>query len=403
MREFKLAIAFAVAFAGVGQALAAVASCPGDDGCAQDVITKVTQVLPAPPSNPASAPSAAFSDATLTRNVKYSVELKHYPNPEPFSEVDITIETAVTGNGSSTAPIVSVSTATLGGPTGPVLSNTSPGCTRSSDTKFSCQFVFSTPFNTDGQTISFDVIVKTPTSVTNPNDPQLQIKTLASWKEPNGEIETDPTGSLLTSTNLTAPDPFVAETVLVAPGTVTTGTTVGVLSCTSASDPNRWINILKVPTAAGSVSVNLNPFTGAPSSANYFSTLAIPGQKFGEGIPWYSRDAASKLLVITQKRHKCTIGSGQGTVKDALIGLATKTYYKPDHVVYWRNTTPPNSILKNPPPGYGLDPVFLPVPLCLVSGGPYLGEPCILYEYIDAGRNLIRVFYANENGKYATD
>jgi hypothetical protein len=284
---------------------------------------------------------------------------------------------------------------------GAALTNTTPPCVISTATRVECTFNFNPAFdgNNPQATITFDLTVQSPTGAPAPSlQPTLNITTKTSYTEASGSPEPE-FYSLTGSTNLTVPDPTVVATYLPAPGTVTTGTTQGVLSCTSASDPNRWINVLKVPTAAGSVSVNLNPFSGAPLSANYFSTLAIPGQVFGDGIRWYSQDAASKLLVITQKRHKCTIGSGQGTAKDALIGLATKTYYKPDHVTYWPYTQPP--IQKNPPTG--TEPVFQRVPLCLVSGGPYLGEPCLFYEYIDAGRNLIRVFYANENGKYATD
>jgi hypothetical protein len=433
MRALKLAFVFVAAlFCGIASAFAATSSSSpcvttdgNDDGVGVcDITARVVQV--SPPAQGASAPSVALSNTTQTNYVKYTITLMHYAvRTEGFSQVVFKADTAVNADGAGPADFVKVGDPVVANAGTPSLPSPIPACQilTTGPWKLQCTFNFNplfdnalntpptnvlnktcgnTPLGTDEilcATISFDVTVKSPTGSSTGT---LDLITETRYSDAIGNPESEYYALTTTGlTQLTVPDPTVVATYLPAPGTVTTGTTQGVLSCDLGReiDPNRWINIVKVPAEA-QVGVNLKPFTDAtlPSGTTLFSTLAIPGQVFGDGIPWYSQLAASKLLVITQKRHKCTIGSGNGTFKDTLIGLATKTYYKPDHVVYWPHT----NILKNPPPGMGADPVFLPVPLCLVSGGPYLGEPCILYEYIDAGRNLIRVFYANENGRYGT-
>jgi hypothetical protein len=387
----------------------AFATCvPNDDDCAKDVITTVLQVVPAPPIE--GTPSAAFSNATLTRNVKYKVELKHYFRTEVFPEVYLQLDTSVLGNtgiGAGPGPIVSWSAPTLGGPTGASL--TSSVCTPSlSNTRINCTFVFNPtqPFSLENQTINFDVLVQSPTQGATLSSPTLNVITLTSWKEPGseGEIESDPTGALTTTTALTTPDPTVAETVLTAPGTVTTGTTQGAATC---SQP--WVTSVKVPAAA-QVGVNLNRVPVIdddllPLNAIFFSRIQIPDaagapQLFGVGTHWYDPDAKSKLVVNTLRRDKCTIGSGMGTVKDALLILQEKIYYKPD--------------IPYPPRVPEVPPVYKPLHLCLVTSGPYPGEPCIVYAQVYTKFNLPNVpnkldflgdhewvIFSNENGKIA--
>lgn len=395
MRKLKLVIVFAVAaFGGIGSAFATVATGPcvgpsDDPGGVCDITARVVQVVPPPPSE--GDPSVALSNTTQTNYVKYRVTLEHYADRrEGFSQVVFKADTLVAASNAGPAKFVAASAAAIANAGSAVLQNPTTACAVSTtDPKhIDCTFNFSPPFdnpadNSAQATITFDVTVQSPTA---DSAGTLNLKTETRYTEAGGQPEPEYYALTTTGlTQLTVPDPTVVATYLPTAGTVTTGTTQGAPTCTSSSDPNRWINTVKVPAEA-QVGVNLNRIAGEPypPATQYFSTLAIPGQVFGEGIHWYDRGAASSLLVITQIRHKCTIGSGNGTLKDALIGLKDRVYYKPDH------PTPHN-------PNQEYKPVYF----CLVSGGPKLGEPCLLYEYFDKGRNLVRVLYANENGKYA--
>jgi hypothetical protein len=390
MRRLKLAIIFAVAaFGGINPAFATDSD-----------ITTGVQSLPA---------SASLSTTTQPTFVSYRITLSPYTatSNETFNPVYFTATTTVVGSDSDDS--VGDQTAAFVSPPA--------GCVLSGSTTINCTFSPGLSSAGIGGSPSaslpkiFTVVVQVPTA-----GGRIKFVSETRWFElvghgdcgvapsfplpvvPIGSACYETEGAKTIYTTLNPADPQVVDTYLPAPGTVTTGETQGVLTCNDRNtDPNRWINIVKVPAEA-QVGVNLKPFTDTtpPAGTMLFSTLAIPGQVFGDGIRWWFHDAASKLLVITQKRHRCTIGSGQGTLKDGLIGLAQRPYYKPDHPVFWPGTTIP----KNPPQGQ-TEPVFQHVPFCLVSGGPYLGDPCLLLEYYDSGRNLIRVFFANENGKYA--
>jgi hypothetical protein len=209
-----------------------------------------------------------------------------------------------------------------------------------------------------------------------------------------------------TYTALTTPDPTVVETyVPVAGGTVITGANQGAATCVAG---NKFVTIVKVPQPA-QVGVNLNrvPIVDddVPTNTLFFSKIQIPDllnnpQLFGEGTRWYDHDAKTKLVVNTLRRDKCTIGSGNGTLKDALLILKEKIYYKPDIPYY--------------PAAPEFPPVYKPLLLCFVTSGPYPGQPCIVYGKVYTKFNLPNVpnkldylgdhewvIFSNENGRIA--
>ncbi len=260
-------------------------------------------------------------------------------------------------------------------------------------------------------TITFDLTVQSPTgapaSMVYPSTLNLASTTTVVEV---GESPEPEYYSLTTTLTLTVPDPTVVETyVPVAGGTVTTGSQGGAATCLGGalgSDPNKWVTIVKVPEPA-QVGVNLNRSlvddTDVPLNTIFFSRIQIPNltnpsgdpQLFGVGTRWYDPDAKTKLVVNTLRRDKCTIGSGLGTLKDALLILKEKIYYKPDK--------PYDAAPENPP-------VYKQVLLCLVTSGPYPGQPCILYARVYSKFVTSNSAYwgdhewvilSNENGKIA--
>lgn len=394
---------------------------PSDDGydangwiC--DITAKVEQVVPAAASAPG---SAALSSPTQTNYVKYRVTLSHYTlRREAFNQVKFVADTVVSAGTAgpakffaASAPIVANSgnAAILVPPNG-----NSCVISGAALNHIECTFDFDPskqgfdypPTGTISSllqpTITFELTVQSPTGTTLGT---LKVNSITRYSESGGSSEPESYG-VSTLTNLTVPDPTVVDTYVPTAGTVTTGAQSGAATCVEG---NKWVTIVKVPEAA-SVSVNLNPDGTLPTGTTFFSKVGIPNQLFGVGTKWYDHDAVNKLLVVKLRRDKCTIGSGNATAKDALLILKEKIYYRPDHVVYWPGT----SILKNPPPGLGPDPVYLPLNLCLVTGGPYPGEPCIVFAQVYTKFNLPNVpnadslyrgdfewvIFANENGRY---
>ena len=104
-------------------------------------------------------------------------------------------------------------------------------------------------------------------------------------------------------------------------------------------------------------------------------------------------------MVNTLRRDKCTIGSGTGSLKDGLLILKEKIFYKPD-IPYAAALEP--------------TPVYKQLLLCLVTSGPYPGQPCIVYAQVYTRFNLPNVpnkmdylgdhewvIFSNENGRIA--
>jgi hypothetical protein len=409
MRRLKLAIVFVAGlFGGITGAFAstAVYGCvnTGDDPehGACDIIPSVVQV--APPAVGASAPSVAFSNGTQTNYVQYRVKLTHYADrPEGFSQVSFVADTSVV-NASSPGPanFVAASPAVIANAGSAVLTNAASACVISS-THIECGFNFSPAFdgNLPQATISFDLTVQSPTGTAN-GAPQLLLASTTSWTE----VDAPPVNEryvLLSASNLTTPDPKVVDTyVPVAGGKVTTGTNQGAATC---SEP--WVTIVKVPAPA-QVGVNLNiGDETVPPGTLFFARISIPDlldplgnpQLFGVGTHWYDPGAASQLVVNTLRRDKCTIGSGTGSLSDAGLILKEKIYYKPDQ-----------------PTTHNPIPEYRQVYLCLVTSGPYVGEPCIAFAQVYTKYNLPKnvtnpseylgdhewVIFSNENGKVVT-
>jgi hypothetical protein len=383
-----------------------------------DVITGV-ESLPA---------SQSRSTATQATYVRYKVTLAPYPNytGETFEPVYFTATTSV-----------------LSGPSGDALEADASapfelplplGCVLAGPTTINCTFtpgLTSAGFPSGSPPASppkvFTVIVKTPLA-----GGRIKVTSETRWFEVGfphycyGPAPTFPLpavsppcyeteGEISTYTTLTVPDPTVVETyVPVAGGTVTTGSQGGAATCAGGalgSDPNKWVTIVRVPEPA-QVGVNLNRVPvvddDVPPNTIFFSRIQIPDlvdllgapQLFGVGTRWYDHDAKSKLVVNTLRRDKCTIGSGLGTLKDALLILKEKIYYKPD-IAY------PPRVPENPP-------VYKRLHLCLVTSGPYPGEPCIVYAKVYSKFNLPNapnkldylgdhewLIFSNENGKIA--
>jgi hypothetical protein len=404
MRKLRLAIVFvAVVFVGSTGAFAddltPSAGCipAGDDGNgACDIAASVVQVAPATSS------SVAFSNGTQTNYVKYRVTLTHYADrPEGFSQVKFVADTSVV-NASSPGPanFVAAAPAAIANAGSAVLTNAASACVISA-THLDCSFDFSPAFdgNSPQATISFDLTVQAPSGAAN-GAPQLLLASTTRWTEVGGSAG-DERYVLASTTNLTTPDPTVVDTfVPVAGGKVTTGTSLGAATC---SEP--WVTIVKVPAPA-QVGVNLNIGSDlVPPGTLFFSKIGIPDpstglpQLFGVGIHWYDPGAASQLVVNTLRRDKCTIGSGNGTLSDAGLILKEKIYYKPDQ-----------------PTAHNPLPEYRPVYLCLVTSGPYVGEPCIAFAQVYTKYNLPKnvtnpneylgdhewVIFSNENGKLTT-
>ena len=131
-----------------------------------------------------------------------------------------------------------------------------------------------------------------------------------------------------------------------------------------------------------------------PGTFGNYSQVSIPGQQYAVGTHWYDPGAESKLLVITLRRDKCTIGDGDGDFDDALKILKEKIFYKSD---------------SHPELGYQQ------VLSCFVTSGPTPGNPCIARRKVYTKFNLPPVsdpnrlqylgdhewvLFANENGKY---
>ena len=329
--------------------------------------------------------SITFSNATQTNDVKYHVVLTHYSTrDEAFAQVKFVGDTTVVAAaGAGTAKIIGSTAPTVvgaGAPTG--------GCVISADTHVVCTFNFSAPyFKAKGATIAFDITIQSPTAgPTQTAAGALNFKSTTSWSQPGCPPESE-TFTLLTTTSLGIPDPKVVQTFLPAPGAVTTGTAGGAATCAQP-----WVTIVKVPASA-SVAVDLNRDDPQfPGTFGNFSKVAIPGQQYAVGTHWYDPGAESKLLVITLRRDKCTIGDHDGDLDDALQILKEKIFYRSDDGLTY------NQVLS-----------------CFVTSGPTPGNPCIARRQVYLPFNLPPasdpnrlqylgdhewVIYANENGRY---
>lgn len=359
--------------------------------------------------------SVTVSTTTQSAYVSYRITLTPYSNNtnETFDPVYfIATTTVLTGSvGTTTEPSQAA-----------VFDSPLPaGCVLASRTTVNC--TFSPGLNSAGTAPApkiFTLVVKAPTA-----GGRINFTSETRWFEAVGHDNCGPApafplpipegsqcyeteGVKATYTTLNPANPTVVDTyVPVAGGTVTTGDKQGAATCV---DGNKWVTIVRVPAPAlVGVNSNKKPIedNDVPGTVTLFSKIDIPNladlqgppQLFGEGTRWYDRDAASKLVVNILRRDKCTIGSGNGTLNDAALILREKIYHKPD-VPTLRNPDNP--------------PVYKPLYLCLVSGGPYPGEPCIVYAQVYTRFNLPRnvtnpwdylgdhewVIFANENGKY---
>ena len=421
MPSLRIAIALAACLLGASNAFATapVVGCLGtsDDGpgvC--DITATVSQTVPAPPAE--SDGSVALSTSTQTNFVKYSVTLEHYDlRREGFGQVKFAADTVVTvtvGAGpakfvASSPPVVANSgnAAILPVPIG------SSHCVISGPTftHVECTFNFDPllqPFDYPPSgdisllpkpRIRFELTVQSPTGT---GAGALNVNSTTSYSEPSQLPESEYFATS-TLTNLTVPNPTVVETfVPVAGGTVTTGAAQGAATCV---DGNKFVTIVKVPQPA-QVGVNLNIDDAVPPNTLFFSRILIPDlttagvpQLFGPGTRWYDPDAKNKLVVNTLRRDMCTIGSGTGSLKDGLLILKEKIFYKPD-IPY--------------PDAPELTPVYKQLLLCLVTSGPYPGQPCIVYAQVYTRFNLPNVpnkmdylgdhewvIFSNENGRIA--
>lgn len=197
--------------------------------------------------------------------------------------------------------------------------------------------------------------------------------------------------------------PLTTEPVpLSSGGTVATGTAQGAATADQPSAAS-----ITVPSAAV-VSVSLVPGpedTDLPADYLGFWRIRIPDPSnpssplyFGVGTHWYDRDAKSKLIVNTLRLDKSEIGSGNGTIRDALLILKERLYYKPDQPTARAPADPPE---------------YRQLHLCFVTSGPYPGEPCVLYAKAYTKFNLPKnvpnpneylgdhewAVLANENGR----
>ena len=364
-----------------------------------------------------------LSTPTQTAYVRYRVTLTPYAlvNNETFEPVYFSATTAVLQGSSGDSPEPG-QFATFAAQPLP------DGCVLASSTTVNCTFTpgLSSPFSSPYATAAsppkvFTLLVKTPSaggrikfssetrwfeSVSNHVCGSAPVTPFPFASSPLLEPCYESESEKFTFTPLTLPDPTVVDTfVPVAGGTVTTGATQGAATCV---DGNKFVTIVKVPEPA-QVGVNLNRVVvvddDVPLNTLFFSRIQIPSatsstpQLFGKDTRWYDPDAKNKLVVNTLRRDKCTIGSGTGSLKDGLLILKEKIFYKPD-IPY--------------PDAPELTPVYKQLLLCLVTSGPYPGQPCIVYAQVYTRFNLPNVpnkmdylgdhewvIFSNENGRIA--
>ena len=151
-----------------------------------------------------------------------------------------------------------------------------------------------------------------------------------------------------------------------------------------------FVTFVRVPK---STTVNVNQIMPALTTDNAFSNLKIPGL-FGTPT-----SPSADLLVITFRRHKSVIGSGNGSLGDALLILHERIFYQ--------GATTTGT----------LDTDFRQVYPCLITGGPVAatgstpGRPCIasrkVYNIFNSPNPKAQwlgthewIIHANDNGGY---
>ena len=252
------------------------------------------------------------------------------------------------------------------------------GCTigASPHTTISCDFG---PYASTSPKV-FTLIVSAPLATTPtpfPGD-KVKLTSLTSWDEAGGSVYVESAAADPVYTLLTEPDPTKFSTFLPAPGRVSTGTQ----GCTAtngcvATGTEPFITVANVPVSSLVSIDQTKPVEGLGSLANDLYTdfripaiFGVPAEPavlttFG-AFSGSGSSAGGTILEVTLRKHKSKIGSGRGSLIDALQIFKQKVYYHGE-------TT--NGVLSAAGP--------VPVYLCLITGGPVAatatqaGRPCI--------------------------
>jgi hypothetical protein len=224
----------------------------------------------------------------------------------------------------------------------------------------------------------FTLVVSAPLATTPtpfPGD-RIKLTSQTSWDEAGGSVYIESALSDPAYTLLTEPDPskFATFLPLATGGRVSTGTTqcTAANGCT-ATNAEPFITVANVPISTLVSIDQTKPTEGLGSlPKDLYTDFRIPGIF---GVPpepvlltTFSAGSGSggPVLEVTLRKHKSKIGSGTGSLIDALQILKQKVYYHGE-------TT--NGVLSAAGP--------VPVYLCLITGGPVAatatqpGRPCI--------------------------